>query len=64
MDADVILGRMETQSRTFQTTLWEELEQIERSFVEERTELIESNSKEIENLFVTRRENERCVRLK
>jgi len=53
-----MLGRMETQYRTFQTTLNEELEQIERAFVEERTELLQSNSSDIEKLFISRRENE------
>ena len=50
---------MEGQYRNFQTILREELEQIEKSFVEERTELIDSNAKEIESLFSQRRDNER-----
>lgn len=50
---------MDSQYKTFQATLWEEFDQIEKAFVEERTELIESNVKEIENLFIMRRKNER-----
>ena len=38
---------MEAQFKTFQATLIEELEQIEKAFVEERTELIDVNDREI-----------------
>ncbi|KAJ3092478.1 hypothetical protein HK102_006889 [Quaeritorhiza haematococci] len=57
-EIDTLLERMEGQYRTFQTTLQEELEQIERAFIEERTELIESNIRELEVLLERRRENE------
>jgi hypothetical protein len=49
---------MDTQFKSYQTTLIEEAEQIERAFVEERTELITTNSKEVDRLFETRRNNE------
>ncbi|KAJ3327198.1 hypothetical protein HDU76_012239 [Blyttiomyces sp. JEL0837] len=57
-EIDTLLERMEEQYRSFQTTLREEIEQIEKSFVEERTELIETNIKEVESLFTHRRDNE------
>jgi dynein regulatory complex protein 1 len=50
---------MEGQYKTFQRTLNEELDQIERAFVEERTDLLGKHNSEIENLLVNRRENER-----
>jgi dynein regulatory complex protein 1 len=56
---DVLLERMEAQYRALQNTLREELEQIEKSFVEERSEMIDNNVKDIESLFTQRRENER-----
>lgn len=57
---------MDQQYKKYQGTLVEELESIEKSFVEERTELIDAviffnyvkNSKELELLFETRRANE------
>ncbi|KAJ3414827.1 hypothetical protein HDV05_005984 [Chytridiales sp. JEL 0842] len=58
-EVDVLLERMEAQYRTLQTTLREELEQIEKSFVEERTEMIDNNIRDIEAIFSQRRENER-----
>lgn len=58
-EIDTLIERTNTQYRGFQKTLKEEVEQIERSFVEERTEMMESNIKEVENLFETRCENER-----
>ncbi|KAI9092713.1 sperm tail-domain-containing protein [Phlyctochytrium arcticum] len=57
-EIDTVLARMETHHRAFQTTLREELEQIERAFVEERTELIDSNVKDIDGLFESRAANE------
>ncbi|KAI8619818.1 sperm tail-domain-containing protein [Chytriomyces sp. MP71] len=57
-EIDILIERMEEQYRSLQTTLKEELDHIERSFIEERTELIESNMKEIEALFSQRRDNE------
>ncbi|KAJ1545496.1 hypothetical protein HK096_006344 [Nowakowskiella sp. JEL0078] len=57
-EIDTLLERMEDQFRTFQNTLREELEQIERSFIEERTEMIESNLKEVQNIFEQRRDSE------
>ncbi|KAI9208600.1 sperm tail-domain-containing protein [Polychytrium aggregatum] len=53
-----LLERMDNQYRNFQSTLREELEQIEKSFVQERTELIEANIKELEGLFEQRGTNE------
>ena len=58
-EIDTVLARMEAQYKTFQKTLNQEIEQIERAFVEERSELLHKNSNEIENLFTSRRENER-----
>ncbi|KAI8832029.1 sperm tail-domain-containing protein [Chytridium lagenaria] len=55
---DTLLERMESQYKIVQTTLKEELEQIEKSFVEERSELIESNLKEVETSLQQRRSNE------
>ena len=49
---------MENQYRTFQQSLQNELSLIERAFMEERTELIESNIKEVEGLFDQRRNGE------
>lgn len=49
---------MEDQFKNYQVTLLEEAEQIERAFVEERTELITSNAKETDRLFQTRKGNE------
>ncbi|KAJ3238887.1 hypothetical protein HDU78_003297 [Chytriomyces hyalinus] len=57
-EIDSLIERMEEQYRTLQTTLKEELEQIEKSFIEERTELIETNSRDIEELFFQRRSSE------
>jgi dynein regulatory complex protein 1 len=49
---------MELQFKNYQVGLMEEADQIERAFVEERTELINSNSKETDVLFQTRKGNE------
>ncbi|KND01052.1 uncharacterized protein SPPG_04144 [Spizellomyces punctatus DAOM BR117] len=57
-EIDALLSRMEANHRAFQTTLREELEQIERAFVEERTELIDANVKDVDTLFETRAANE------
>ncbi|KAI8917106.1 sperm tail-domain-containing protein [Powellomyces hirtus] len=57
-EIDTLLRRMETHHRAFQTTLREELERIERAFIEERTDLIDSNVKEIDTLFTNRGRNE------
>ncbi|KAI8928360.1 sperm tail-domain-containing protein [Entophlyctis helioformis] len=57
-EIDKLLERMEAQYKTFQGTLVEELEHIEKAFVEERTELIDANVRDIEQLFETRRQNE------
>lgn len=50
---------MESQYKTFQKTLNQEFDQIERAFVEERTDLLHRHNNEIESLLVKRRENER-----
>jgi hypothetical protein len=55
----MLLGRMEMQYRSLRNSMWDEIEQIERAYVEERGETIESNSKEIESLLAARRENEK-----
>ncbi|KAI8805931.1 sperm tail-domain-containing protein [Cladochytrium replicatum] len=57
-EIDLLLERMESQYNTFQSTLAQELEQIEKSFVEERTELIDTDLAEIESILTQRRENE------
>ncbi|KAJ3150644.1 hypothetical protein HDU89_003052 [Geranomyces variabilis] len=57
-EIDTLLRRMETHHRAFQTTLREELERIERAFIEERTDLIDSNVKEVDTLFSNRGRNE------
>ncbi|KAL2911140.1 hypothetical protein HK105_209388 [Polyrhizophydium stewartii] len=57
-EIDKLLERMEAQFKTFQGTLVQEIEHIEKAFVEERTELIDANVREIERLFETRRQNE------
>ncbi|KAJ3393070.1 hypothetical protein HDU92_008014 [Lobulomyces angularis] len=58
-EIDSMLGKMETQYKAFQNTLNEEINQIDRAFVEERTESMQANNAEIEKIFVSRRENER-----
>lgn len=55
---DTLLHRMETHHRTFQTTLRQELEQIERAFIEERTEIIDSNVREADGLVGNKNKNE------
>ncbi|KAJ3032697.1 hypothetical protein HK097_005148, partial [Rhizophlyctis rosea] len=57
-EIDTLLERMEQQHRAFHTTLTEEIDAIEKSFVEERTELVDSTEGEIDQLFETRRANE------
>ncbi|KAJ3168017.1 hypothetical protein HDU88_001965 [Geranomyces variabilis] len=57
-EIDTLLRRMETHHRAFQTTLREELERIERAFIEERSDLIDSNVKEVDTLFNNRGRNE------
>ena len=49
---------MQNQYQTYQTTLRQELEQIETSFMDERKSIIESNLAEFEKLLETRRANE------
>jgi dynein regulatry complex protein 1 len=63
MTLDTLLERMEEQYKSYQMTLREEIDQIEKSFIEERSELIDSNLKEIESLFSARRENERFLQI-
>ncbi|KAJ3022132.1 hypothetical protein HKX48_006961 [Thoreauomyces humboldtii] len=57
-EIDTLLRRMETHHRAFQNTLREELERIERAFIEERTDLIDNNVKEVDTLFANRGRNE------
>ncbi|KAJ3274410.1 hypothetical protein HDV01_003014 [Terramyces sp. JEL0728] len=57
-EIDKLLDRMESQFKAYQVSLIEEAEHIERSFVEERAEMISGNLKEIEKLFESRRLNE------
>ncbi|KAJ3162800.1 hypothetical protein HDU86_003774 [Geranomyces michiganensis] len=57
-EIDTLLRRMETHHRAFQATLRDELERIERAFIEERTDLIDSNVKEVDTLFSNRGRNE------
>lgn len=49
---------MDVQFKSYQVALVEEAEQIEKAFVEERTELIAANTTESDNLFEGRRSNE------
>jgi dynein regulatry complex protein 1 len=58
-EIDKLLDRMEAQYRSYQVALLEEIEQIERAFVEERAEMISNNAKEVEKLVETRRNNEK-----
>ncbi|KAH6568769.1 hypothetical protein BASA62_005268 [Batrachochytrium salamandrivorans] len=57
-EIDKLLERMESQFKSFQGTLIEEIEHIESAFVEERKELIDSNVRDINQLFEERRKNE------
>ncbi|KAJ3206234.1 hypothetical protein HDU67_008299 [Dinochytrium kinnereticum] len=57
-EIDTLLERMESQYKIVQTTLKEELEQIEKAFVEERSELIEANLKDVDLQLQQRRNNE------
>ncbi|KAJ3042074.1 hypothetical protein HDV00_008155 [Rhizophlyctis rosea] len=57
-EIDTLLERMEQQHRSFQTTLREEIDAIEKAFVEERTDLVDSTVGEVDQLFETRRANE------
>jgi dynein regulatory complex protein 1 len=49
---------MNRQYQTFQVSFADELEQIEKSFVEERNELITTNYKEIEGQLENRKKSE------
>lgn len=49
---------MEGQYKTYKTALVAEADQIEKAFVEERTELLNANGNESDKLFDTRRSNE------
>ncbi|KAJ3372770.1 hypothetical protein HDU91_002130 [Kappamyces sp. JEL0680] len=57
-EIDKLLDRMDVQFKNHQVALMEEAEQIERAFVEERTELITANARETDKLFETRKSNE------
>ncbi|KAG5459892.1 MAG: hypothetical protein BJ554DRAFT_8132 [Olpidium bornovanus] len=57
-EIDTLLQRMDEEYKKYQRTLQDELEHIERAFMEERTELIDANVKELETLFAQRRANE------
>ncbi|KAL7751088.1 hypothetical protein RI367_003668 [Sorochytrium milnesiophthora] len=57
-EIDQLLGRMDKQFREYKQVLRSECEQIERAFVEERNELIQKNTKEVDELFEKRRRNE------
>lgn len=57
-EIDKLLDRMESQHKNYQHSLIEEIEQIEKAFVEERTDLIQTNKNEIEKCFENRRNNE------
>ena len=57
-EIDILVERMNRQYKAFQISFVEELEQIERAFVDERNDLITNNYKEIEGLFEARRKNE------
>ncbi|KAJ3100129.1 hypothetical protein HDU97_002461 [Phlyctochytrium planicorne] len=57
-EIDTLLERMESQYKIVQTTLKDELEQIEKAFIEERSELFESNLKDVETFLQQRRNNE------
>ena len=56
---DLVISRMGTQYKTFRSTLREEIAKIEKAFVAERTEILGSNIRELENLLDTRRDNEK-----
>lgn len=60
-EIDTLVERMNKQYRTFQVSFVEELEQIEKAFVEERNELITHAFKEVEGLFDSRRKAEAYV---
>lgn len=60
-EIDKLLERMEAQYKKYKSALVEEAEQIEKAFVEERTELLTANANETEKLFDTRRSNEAYV---
>ncbi|KAI9144580.1 sperm tail-domain-containing protein [Paraphysoderma sedebokerense] len=54
-----LLHKMDVQYRDYQQVLREELDQVEKAFMEERTDLVEKNVKEIDMLFEQRRASER-----
>ncbi|KAG4091746.1 hypothetical protein H8356DRAFT_1430007 [Neocallimastix lanati (nom. inval.)] len=57
-EIDLLLERMDQQYRTFRDTLQQEIDQIEKAYMTERTELIEKNINEINELYDIRRQKE------
>jgi len=52
---------MDQQYHTFRDTLQQEIDQIEKAYMTERTELIEKNINEINELYDIRRQKEESV---
>jgi len=57
-EIDLLLERMDQQYHTFRDTLQQEIDQIEKAYMTERTELIEKNINEINELYDIRRQKE------
>jgi dynein regulatory complex protein 1 len=57
-DIDKLLERLDDKYNSYEKTLVQELIEIERSFIEERAELIASNAKELDRLLEDRRHKE------
>jgi dynein regulatory complex protein 1 len=57
-EIELLAERMNKQYMAFQVSFVDELELIEKAFVEERQELISKNYKDIESLMDNRRKNE------
>jgi len=57
-EIDLLLERMDQQYHTFRETLQQEIDQIEKAYMTERTELIEKNINEINELYDIRRQKE------
>jgi len=57
-EIDLLLERMDQQYHTFRDTLQQEIDQIEKAYMTERTELIEKNINDINELYDIRRQKE------
>jgi dynein regulatory complex protein 1 len=60
-EIDKLLDRMDNQFRAYQTSLTEEIDQIEKALIAERSEMIASNRRETEVLLENRRNAEAFI---